>query len=112
MVSTIFDIRKLTVAAPQRTEPSKNIQVPKMRIHFLPKISENFAKSGSIYVLHNRKIIRFGVSINKKKKKSSHDLRNASNVKIYAVATQDTIDIWLKSDPIRGKAVETMVLKI
>lgn len=31
---------------------------------------------------------------------------------MYAVATQDTIDIWLKSDPIRGKAVDTIVLDI
>lgn len=61
-----------------------------MRINFLPKISENFEKSGS------------------KKKRSVLDLlshfifylRNASNVKIYAVATQETIVIWLNSDPI------------
>ena len=38
------------------------------------------------------------------------NLRNASNVKIYAVATHATIVICSKSEPILGKEVATIVL--
>ena len=38
------------------------------------------------------------------------NLRNASNVKIYAVATHATIDICSKSEPILGNEVATIVL--
>jgi hypothetical protein len=41
---------------------------------------------------------------------SNKNIRNASKVRIYAVATQATTDILLNSDPMRGRVVDTMVL--
>lgn len=37
----------LTFATPQSKDPNKKTDVPKIKIHFLPKISENFEKRGS-----------------------------------------------------------------
>ena len=39
---------QLTVAAPQSTEPNKKMAIPTTKTHFLPKISENFEKRGSM----------------------------------------------------------------
>lgn len=43
--------KALTLAAPQSTEPNKKMTIPKIKTHFLPKMSENFENRGSMETL-------------------------------------------------------------
>ena len=51
VIKSLQEVRSqtLTVATPQSKEPNKKTTVPKSKIDFLPKISENFAKRGSTH---------------------------------------------------------------
>lgn len=63
-----------TLETPQSKEPNKKTDVPKIKIHFLPKMSENLENNGSR--------IKLNVSISVRHKSRITNLRKASNVKI------------------------------
>jgi hypothetical protein len=80
-------------------------------------MSENLEKRGSVNQIKFFERVKISRMSNQTETNNmfvckSHALylRKASNVRIYAVATHDTIDIWLNSDPIVGIAVATIVL--